>query len=150
MDLNPQNTSVEIGNFGKSHRVWKTVAFLSIILAMGLVALGVSWDQLTDALWIAVAFCWVFAAFMWGLTLVMQRSLRIEDRGLVRASAVRESVTPWSEIGGARVGHTDLGDRFPKLIIEDADGRLLRGYGRGLINRPMEEAAEEINARLRG
>ena len=141
--------SIELGSFHGPHRVWKAVSVLSLAVGAGLIALGIAWDQLTTALWYVVAFCGVFAASMWSLTWFIQRSLRIEDRGLVRASAMRESVLPWSEIGRVRVGKTELGEYFPKLIIEGTDGRLVGAYGHGLINRPLEEAAELINAKLR-
>ena len=141
--------SIELGAFHKAHRVWKTVSALSLAVGAGLIALGVAWDQLTTALWYVVAFCSVFAASMWALTWFMQRSLRIEARGLVRASAMRESVLPWSEVGRARVGKTELGQYIPDLIIEGPDGRLITAYGSGLINRPLEEAVELINVRAK-
>ena len=141
--------AIELGNFQKPHRVWKAVSVLSLAIGAALIAVGSSWNQLTAALWYVVAFCAVFAAAMWALTWVMQRSLRIEERGLVRASALRERVLPWSQIGRARVGKSEVGQYFPQLIIEGADGRLAVAYGRGLINRPLEEAAELINAELR-
>jgi hypothetical protein len=64
---------------------------------------------------------------------------------MIRASAIRERVTPWAEIGGARVGISELGQRLPSLIVEGADGKILTAYGEGLINRPLEEAAGLIN-----
>ncbi len=100
-------------------------------------------------MWYVVAFCGAFAASMWALTWFMQRSLRIEARGLVRASAMRESVLPWSEVGRARVGKTEVGQYIPDLIIEGPDGRLITAYGSGLINRPLEEAVELINVRAK-
>ncbi len=149
MSYTPIDESIELGAFHKAHRVWKTVSALSLAVGAGLIALGVAWDQLTTALWYVVAFCGVFAASMWALTWFMQRSLRIEARGLVRASAVRESVLPWSEVGRARVGKTELGQYIPDLIIEGPDGRLITAYGSGLINRPLEEAVELINVRAK-
>ncbi len=120
------------------------IAALSLVLGAGLVALGVAWEQLTPALWGVVGSCVVFAGFTRGLTRVIQSSLRIDSRGLIRASKMRERVTPWREISGARVGIVELGQHLPSLIVEGADGKLLVAYGKGLVNRPLEEAAQLI------
>lgn len=140
---------VELGSFYKMHRIWKTIAALSIAVAVGVIGVGIAWDQLTSTLLSVVGFCALFAASMWTLTWFVQRSLRIEGRGLVSSSAMRESVLSWPEIAHARVGRSEVGEHHPKLIIEGTDGRPLVAYGRGLINRPLEEAAELINAQLR-
>ncbi len=150
LNPSPSNPSLELGNFKASHRVWKVVAALSLSLGGGLIALGVALEQLSPALWGMVGFCLAFAGFTWGLTRVMQSSLRIDSRGLVRASKMRERVTPWMEISGARVGIAELGDHLPCLIVEGSGGKVLATYGMGLISPPLEEAARLINeARLR-
>ena len=102
--------------------------------------------QLTPALWATAGTFAALAGLTLLLTLIMQRSLRVKERGLIRASALRENVLPWSRIGRARVGKTELGAYHPKLIVEGPDGRLLDAYGQGLIRVPLEEAAERINA----
>lgn len=148
MTYSSADRPVEIGAFASSHRVWRIVSVLSALVALGLVALASYLGQITSALWGVVGVCLALAAVMWGLTRVMQGSLRVEARGLVRASSVRETVEPWSEIGRALVGRTEVGQRQPSLIIEDREGRLSRAYGIGLINRPLEEAAALINEML--
>ena len=149
MSLAPPGSRVELGQFEPSHRVWKVIGVLSLALSGGLVALGRAWDQLSPALWGVAGFCVLFGGLMWGLTRLIQRSLVIDSRGLIRASAVRERVTPWAEIGGARVGIAELGQHLPSLIVEGMDGVVLVAYGEGLINRPLEEAAGLINWRAR-
>jgi hypothetical protein len=64
---------------------------------------------------------------------------------LIRASAMKESIRPWSEIGLARVVPPATGEGSSKLAIEDPAGRIRVAYGSALINRPLEEAAELIN-----
>ena len=136
---------IELGHFEASHRVWKVVGTLSLAVSGGLFALGRALDQLSLAMWGVSGFFVLFAALMWGLTRVMQRSLAIDSRGLIRASAMRERVTPWAEIGGARVEIVELGQHLPSLIVEGMDEKLLASCGRGLVNRPLADVAGLIN-----
>ena len=147
MTPTPDNSPVELGDFRHVHRVWKVVSGLSIAVGLGLVSVGVAWDQLTVTLWVVVGLCGLFAAAVWSLTRLMQRSLRIDSHGLISASAMRESALPWSEIARARVGKTEI-EYFPKLIIDGPDGNLLSAYGKNLIIMPLDEAAALINERL--
>ena len=135
---------IEIGDLRGSHKIWRNVAIGAIIVACLMLGLA-SISPNPTACVVVAAVCLALSGGMSLLLRFMDHTLLLTPEGMCWISKARRKVTFWPQISTARVGKIIPTDMHPMLIVDDADGNRICGYGSGLLRFEMEEAADLIN-----